>query len=181
VPLSSDGSVNGKWSGTKRNSVSGPRIARANAATGPPDGRAHDDHGGRYRCASANAISGRALKSKRGFIFLRGEYLWPGIRLSEAIAEAYEAGYLGKGIMGSEFDFDITLHYAAGAYICGEETALLNALEGRRGQPRLRPPFPAVAGVYAAPTAVNNVETIMNVPWIIERGVAWYRSIGTDK
>jgi NADH-quinone oxidoreductase subunit F len=127
------------------------------------------------------AISGRALQSKRGFIFLRGEYLWPGIRLEEAIRDAYEAGYLGTGIMGSEFDFDITLHYAAGAYICGEETALLEALEGRRGQPRLRPPFPAVAGVYAAPTAVNNVETIMNVPWIIERGVAWYRSMGTEK
>ena len=127
------------------------------------------------------AISGRALKSQRGFIFLRGEYLWPGIRLEEAIREAYEAGYLGKGIMGSGFDFDITLHYAAGAYICGEETALLDALEGRRGQPRLRPPFPAVAGLYASPTAVNNVETIMNVPWIIERGVEWYRSIGTEK
>jgi NADH-quinone oxidoreductase subunit F len=127
------------------------------------------------------AISGRALKSKRGFIFLRGEYLWPGIRLEEAILEAYEAGYLGTGIMGSDFDFDITLHFAAGAYICGEETALLDALEGRRGQPRLRPPFPAVAGLYAAPTAVNNVETIMNVPWIIERGVSWYRSMGTEK
>ena len=126
-------------------------------------------------------ISGKALNSYRAFIFVRGEYLWPGIRLEEAIREAYDAGYLGTGILGSEFDFDVTLHYAAGAYICGEETALLDALEGRRGQPRLRPPFPAVAGVYAAPTVVNNVETIMNVPWIIERGVSWYRSMGTEK
>jgi NADH-quinone oxidoreductase subunit F len=126
-------------------------------------------------------ISGRALNSPRGFIFLRGEYLWPGIRLEEAIAAAYERGYLGKDILGSGFDFDITLHYAAGAYICGEETALLDALEGRRGQPRLRPPFPAVAGLYACPTVVNNVETIMNVPHIVAHGVEWYRSMGTEK
>ncbi|MGI8875417.1 MAG: NADH-quinone oxidoreductase subunit NuoF [Egibacteraceae bacterium] len=127
------------------------------------------------------AISARALSSPRAFIFLRGEYLWPGIRLEEAIAEAYQQGYLGKGILGAEFDFDVTLHYAAGAYICGEETALLDALEGRRGQPRLRPPFPAVAGLYACPTVVNNVETIANVPHIVERGVDWYRSMGTEK
>jgi NADH-quinone oxidoreductase subunit F len=126
-------------------------------------------------------ISARALNSPRGFIFLRGEYLWPGIRLEEAIAAAYERGYLGKDILGSGLDFDITLHYAAGAYICGEETALLDALEGRRGQPRLRPPFPAVAGLYASPTVVNNVETIMNVPHIVEHGVEWYRSMGTEK
>ena len=126
-------------------------------------------------------ISGKALSSYRGFIFLRGEYLWPGIRLENALAEAYENNWLGKDIQGSGFDFDITLHYAAGAYICGEETALLEALEGRRGQPRLRPPFPAVAGVYASPTNVNNVETICNVPWIVERGVDWYKSMGTEK
>jgi NADH-quinone oxidoreductase subunit F len=126
-------------------------------------------------------ISARALNSPRGFIFLRGEYLWPGVRLEEAIAAAYERGYLGKDILGSGLDFDITLHYAAGAYICGEETALLDALEGRRGQPRLRPPFPAVAGLYASPTVVNNVETIMNVPHIVEHGVEWYRSMGTEK
>lgn len=126
-------------------------------------------------------IAGRALGSVRGFIFLRGEYLWPGIRLEHAIAEAYEAGWLGKDIQGSGVDFDVTLHYAAGAYICGEETALLDALEGRRGQPRLRPPFPAVAGLYASPTVVNNVETIMNVPHIVEHGAEWYRSMGTEK
>jgi NADH-quinone oxidoreductase subunit F len=126
-------------------------------------------------------ISCHALESRRAFIFIRGEYLWPGARLEEAIAEAYRAGYLGKDILGSGVDCDVTLHYAAGAYICGEETALLEALEGRRGQPRLRPPFPAVAGLYASPTALNNVESIMNVPHIIERGVDWYRSMGTEK
>jgi len=91
-------------------------------------------------------ISCWALSSHRAFIFLRGEYLWSGIRLEEAIAEAYGAGYLGKDVLGGGFDCDITLHYSAGAYICGEETALLDGLEGRRGQPRLRPPFPAVVG-----------------------------------
>ena len=127
------------------------------------------------------AISCKALNSHRAFIFMRGEYLWPGIRMEEAIAEAYREGYLGKDILGSGFDCDVTLHYAAGAYICGEETALLDALEGRRGQPRLRPPFPAVAGLYASPTVVNNVETICNVPWVFSHGVEWYRSMGTEK
>jgi NADH-quinone oxidoreductase subunit F len=127
------------------------------------------------------AIAGRALNCTRSFIFLRGEYLWSGIRLEEAIAEAYREGYLGKDILGSGADFDVTLHYAAGAYICGEETALLDALEGRRGQPRLRPPFPAVAGLYACPTVVNNVESIATVPHIVERGVEWFRSMGTEK
>lgn len=126
-------------------------------------------------------IGGWALQSHRTFIFIRGEYLWPGIRLEEAIAEAYEEGYLGKDILGSGFDHDVTLHYAAGAYICGEETALLDALEGRRGQPRLRPPFPAVAGVYGCPTAVNNVETVMNLVHLVERGLDWYKSMGTEK
>jgi NADH-quinone oxidoreductase subunit F len=126
-------------------------------------------------------VSCYMLGSTRAFIFLRGEYLWPGIRLEQAIAEAYEQGYLGKDIRGSGVDVDVTLHYAAGAYICGEETALLDALEGRRGQPRLRPPFPAVAGLYGMPTQVNNVETIMNVPHIVQHGVDWFRQMGTDK
>jgi len=127
------------------------------------------------------AIAGRALGSHRGFIYLRGEYLFAGMRLEQAIAEATAKGYLGRDILGTGFDFEVTLHYGAGAYICGEETALLDSLEGRRGQPRLRPPFPAVAGLYASPTVVNNVETICNVPHIVERGVEWYRSMGPEK
>jgi len=126
-------------------------------------------------------VSCYALESERAFLYLRGEYLWPGVRLEHAIAEAYEAGYLGKDIKGSGVNVDVTLHYAAGAYICGEETALLDSLEGRRGQPRLRPPFPAQAGVYGMPTQVNNVETIANVPHIVQHGVDWYRSMGTEK
>src|SRR3712207_2420756 len=105
--------------------------------------------------------SAYALRSRRSFIFLRGEFVWPGVILEQALAEAYAAGWIGRDIQGSGFDHDITLHKAAGAYICGEKTALLAALEGRRGQPRLRPPFPAVEGLYASPTAVNNVQTIM--------------------
>jgi NADH-quinone oxidoreductase subunit F len=126
-------------------------------------------------------IASRALNCNRAFIFLRGEFLWAGSRLEEAIAEAYDAGYLGRDILGSGYDCDITLHYGAGAYICGEETALLEALEGRRGQPRLRPPFPAVEGLYACPTVINNVETIATVPSIVENGVEWFRSMGTEK
>jgi NADH-quinone oxidoreductase subunit F len=134
-----------------------------------------------FQLLEGMAIAGRALNSHRAFIYIRGEYLWPGLRVQDAIDEAYRNGYLGKDILGSGFDFDVTLHYGAGAYICGEETALLDSLEGRRGQPRLRPPFPAVAGLYACPTVVNNVESIANVGHIIEHGVEWYRSMGTEK
>ena len=126
-------------------------------------------------------IASRALNCHRAFIFLRGEFLWAGVRLEEAIAEGYANGYIGNDILGSGFDCDITLHYGAGAYICGEETALLEALEGRRGQPRLRPPFPAVEGLYASPTVINNVETVATVPCIVENGVEWFRSMGTEK
>jgi NADH-quinone oxidoreductase subunit F len=102
-------------------------------------------------------------------------------RLQEAVAEAYSAGYLGTDILGSGFHLDVVVHAGAGAYICGEETALLDSLEGRRGQPRLRPPFPAVAGLYASPTVVNNVESIASVPPIIQYGNDWFRSMGSEK
>ncbi|MGH8931294.1 MAG: NADH-quinone oxidoreductase subunit NuoF [Egibacteraceae bacterium] len=126
-------------------------------------------------------VAGYALRSQRTFLFLRGEYVWPGVRLEQALAEGYAAGWIGQDIQGSGFDHDITLHKAAGAYICGEETALLEALEGRRGQPRLRPPFPAVEGLYASPTAVNNVETIMAVAHIAEHGADWWRQWGPER
>ena len=100
---------------------------------------------------------------------------------SSAIADAYKAGYLGKNIFGTGNDLELTLHIGAGAYICGEETALLDSLEGFRGQPRLRPPFPAIAGLYARPTVVNNVESISAVPAIVANGADWYQQFGTEK
>ena len=126
-------------------------------------------------------IASYAVRCNHAFIYLRGELVHAGRRLENAIREAYAAGYLGRDILGSGFDLELTLHRGAGAYICGEETALLDSLEGYRGQPRLRPPFPAVAGLYASPTVINNVETIASVPHILVNGVQWWRSMGTEK
>jgi NADH-quinone oxidoreductase subunit F len=134
-----------------------------------------------HRLLEGTAIAARAIGCHVAFIYIRGEYLWQGIVLQRAIEEAYAGGYLGTGICGSDYDLDIVLHRGAGAYICGEETALLNSLEGLRGQPRLRPPFPAVEGLYASPTVINNVETLMNVPDIVVNGAEWFRSLGTEK
>jgi NADH-quinone oxidoreductase subunit F len=125
--------------------------------------------------------SAYALNSPRSFIFIRGEYLFPGIRLEEAIQAAYAEGYLGEDILGSGFSHHLTLHYGSGAYICGEETALLEALEGRRGQPRLRPPFPAVAGLYASPTVINNVESIAAAGQIMLHGADWWKQWGPER
>jgi NADH-quinone oxidoreductase subunit F len=122
-----------------------------------------------------------AIRANHAFIYVRGEVLHVVRRLQRAVQEAYLAGYLGKDIHGSGFDLDVTVHAGAGAYICGEETALLDSLEGRRGQPRLRPPFPAVAGLYAAPTVINNVESIASVPSIVRNGPEWFSSMGTEK
>jgi len=127
------------------------------------------------------AIAAKAIDCHLAFIYIRGEYLWQGQVLQRALDEAYAAGYLGRGIMGSDYDLDIVLHRGAGAYICGEETALLSSLEGFRGQPRLRPPFPAVEGLYASPTVINNVETLMNVPHIVNNGADWFKAVGTEK
>jgi len=119
-------------------------------------------------------IACHAIRAKSAFIYIRGEVTHVVRRVNAAIADAYKAGHLGNGI-------DVTLHIGAGAYICGEETALLDSLEGFRGQPRLRPPFPAIAGLYARPTVVNNVESISSVPAIINNGAEWYQSMGTEK
>ena len=127
------------------------------------------------------AITSFAIGCNHAFIYLRGEVVHVYRRLLRAIEEAYAAGYLGKNILGSGFDLDITLHAGAGAYICGEETALLDSLEGRRGQPRLKPPFPAVAGLYARPTVVNNVESIASIPPILMRGADWFADMGTER
>ncbi|MDR1431513.1 MAG: SLBB domain-containing protein, partial [Propionibacteriaceae bacterium] len=115
------------------------------------------------------------------FVYIRGEALHVHRRVRQAVQEAYDNGWLGKDILGTGFDLDVIVHAGAGAYICGEETALLDSLEGRRGQPRLRPPFPAVEGLYASPTVINNVESIATVPSIIAIGVDWFTSMGTEK
>jgi NADH-quinone oxidoreductase subunit F len=126
-------------------------------------------------------LTSYAIRANWGFIYVRGEVPHVHRRLRAAVREAYAAGYLGKNIMGTGFDLDLVVHSGAGAYICGEETALLDSLEGRRGQPRLKPPFPAVAGLYASPTVVNNVETIANVPYIVRNGADWLTQWGTQK
>ena len=125
-------------------------------------------------------LAAYALGLDHAFIYVRGEYPRPARRVQQAVDEAYAAGYLGDGILGADFDLQVTVHLGAGAYICGEETALLNSLEGKRGEPRLKPPFPAVEGLYARPTIVNNVETLSNVPWIVINGGAAYDAIGPE-
>ena len=126
-------------------------------------------------------IASYAIRAKHAFVYLRGEVAHVARRVNAAIADAYKAGYLGKNIFGTGNDLELTLHIGAGAYICGEETALLDSLEGFRGQPRLRPPFPAIAGLYARPTVVNNVESISAVPAIVANGADWYQQFGTEK
>jgi len=126
-------------------------------------------------------IAAWAVQSPKVFVYTRGEFVWPGTVLERAVAEAYDKGFIGRGIAGSGFDVDVVVHRGAGAYICGEETALLESLEGKRGQPRLRPPFPVTNGLYDSPTVINNVETLSCVPHIIERGASWFSGIGTDK
>ena len=126
-------------------------------------------------------IAAYAIRAHRAFIYVRGEVLHMIRRMHHAVAEAYEAGYLGTNILGSGFDLDILVHAGAGAYECGEETALLDSLEGYRGQPRLKPPFPAIEGLYASPTVVNNVESIASVPYIIANGAEAFAALGTEK
>ena len=126
-------------------------------------------------------IASYAIRAARAFIYVRGEVLHVVRRLHHAVAEAYEAGYLGENILGSGFNLDVTVHAGAGAYECGEETALLDSLEGFRGQPRLKPPFPATAGLYACPTVVNNVESIASVPFIVGRGASAFNALGTER
>jgi len=126
-------------------------------------------------------ISSYAIGVHTAFIYIRGEVLHVIRRVQQAVQQARDAGYLGTNILGSGFDLEIVVHAGAGAYICGEETALLDSLEGRRGQPRLRPPFPAIAGLYASPTVINNVESIASVPSILAEGKDWFASMGTEK
>jgi NADH-quinone oxidoreductase subunit F len=137
----------------------------------------HDPH----KLIEGSLIAGFAMRARAGYIYIRGEFIREAEVLEKAVAEAYDAGLLGKNAAGSGYDFDLFVHRGAGAYICGEETAMLNSLEGQKGFPRLKPPFPAGAGLYGCPTTVNNVESIAVVPTILRRGASWFASIGREK
>jgi NADH-quinone oxidoreductase subunit F len=126
-------------------------------------------------------IAAYAVGAHRAFVYIRGEFFLGVKRWIKAIADAYQYGFLGKNILDSGFDLDVSVHRGAGAYICGEETAMIESLEGKRGEPRLKPPYPAQAGLWGRPTVVQNVETLANVPHIISRGAAWFSSIGTEQ
>jgi NADH-quinone oxidoreductase subunit F len=137
--------------------------------------------GNPHQVIEGAAIAAYAIQAETVYIYCRGEFYQPAQILQRAIDEAYAAGYLGQNLLGSDYSLDMYVHLGAGAYICGEETALLESLEGKLGQPRLRPPFPASEGLYAKPTVINNVETMANVPAIIEHGADWYLSLGNPK
>jgi len=137
----------------------------------------HDPH----KLVEGSLIAGFAMRARAGYIYVRGEFIRETQALEAAVAEAYAAGLLGKNACGSGYDFDLFVHRGAGAYICGEETAMLESLEGKQGKPRLKPPFPAGAGLYGCPTTVNNVESIAVVPTILRRGAAWFAGFGREK
>src|SRR4028118_476219 len=137
----------------------------------------HDPH----KLIEGALIAGFAMRARACYIYIRGEFIREAETLFAAVQEAYDAGLLGKNAAGSGYDYDVFVHRGAGAYICGEETALLESLEGKKGQPRLKPPFPAGAGLYGCPTTVNNVESIAVVPTILRRGGAWFAGIGRPK
>jgi NADH-quinone oxidoreductase subunit F len=126
-------------------------------------------------------IAAYAVGARQAFVYIRGEFFLGVKRWIKAIADAYEYGFLGQDILGSGFDLDLSVHRGAGAYICGEETALINSLEGKRGEPRMKPPYPAQVGLWDEPTLVHNVETLANVPYIVNEGAEWYKSIGTER
>jgi len=136
----------------------------------------HDPH----KLIEGALIAGFAMRARAAYIYIRGEFIREAETLFTAVAEAYDAGLLGKNAAGSGYDFDVFVHRGAGAYICGEETAMIESLEGKKGQPRLKPPFPAGAGLYGCPTTVNNVESIAVVPTILRRGANWFASFGRE-
>jgi NADH-quinone oxidoreductase subunit F len=137
----------------------------------------HDPH----KLVEGALIAGYAMRARAAYIYIRGEYIREAETLFAAVQEAYDRGFLGKNACGSGYDFDVFVHRGAGAYICGEETAMIESLEGHKGQPRLKPPFPAGAGLYGCPTTVNNVESIAVVPTILRRGASWFASFGRPK
>jgi len=137
----------------------------------------HDPH----KLLEGALVAGFAMRARAAYIYIRGEYIREAERLFAAVAQAYDKGLLGKNAAGSGYDFDVFVHRGAGAYICGEETAMLESLEGKKGQPRLKPPFPAGVGLFGCPTTVNNVESIAVAPTILRRGAAWFAGIGRPK
>ena len=136
----------------------------------------HDPH----KLIEGALVAGFAMRARAAYIYIRGEYIREAQTLQAAIDEAYDAGLIGKNASGSGYDFDVFMHRGAGAYICGEETAMIESLEGKKGQPRLKPPFPAGAGLYGCPTTVNNVESIAVAPTILRRGASWFNSFGRE-
>jgi len=171
-----------KWSFMPKQSDGRPSYLVVNADEGEPgtckdrDIMRHDPH----KLIEGCLIAGFAIRAVAAYIYIRGEFVEEANRLEFAIEEAYEKGLLGKNACKSGFDFDVYVHRGAGAYICGEETALIESLEGKKGQPRLKPPFPAGAGLYGCPTTVNNVESIAVVPTILRRGAPWFAGIGRE-
>jgi len=172
-----------KWSFMPKQSDGRPSYLVVNADESEPgtckdrDIMRHDPH----KLVEGCLIAGFAMGAHAGYIYIRGEFVREAEHLAAAIAEAYDAGLLGKNAAGSGWDFELVLHRGAGAYICGEETALLESLEGKKGQPRLKPPFPANAGLYGCPTTVNNVETIAVAPTILRRGAPWFAGLGRER
>jgi NADH-quinone oxidoreductase subunit F len=134
-----------------------------------------------HQLVEAMIVAGFGIQACTGYIFIRGEYVVAAERLNRAVAEARAAGYLGKNILGTGWDFDVHVHTGAGRYICGEETALINSLEGKRANPRAKPPFPQISGAWGKPTIVNNVETLCNVPHIVNNGADWFKGLSQGK
>jgi NADH-quinone oxidoreductase subunit F len=172
-----------KWSFMPKENHGRPSYLVVNADESEP-GTCKDREILRYdphRLLEGCVVAGFAMGATACYIYIRGEFFSEASHVQQAIDEAYEAGLIGKNACGSGWDYDIHLHRGAGAYICGEETALLESLEGKKGQPRLKPPFPAACGLYGYPTTVNNVETIAVVPEILRRGAIWWTSLGRPK
>lgn len=171
-----------KWSFMPKQSDGRPSYLVVNADEGEPgtckdrDMMRHDPH----KLIEGCLIAGFAIRAVAAYIYIRGEFNEEANRLEHAIEEAREAGLLGKNACGSGFDFEVYVHRGSGAYICGEETALIESLEGKKGQPRLKPPFPAMAGLWGCPTTVNNVESIAVVPTILRRGAEWFAKLGRE-
>ncbi len=171
-----------KWSFMPKESDGRPSYLVVNADEGEPgtckdrDMMRHDPH----KLVEGCLLAGFAMRAVAAYIYIRGEFHHEGNVLEAAIQEAYDAGLIGKDACGSGYDFDVYLHRGAGAYICGEETALIESLEGKKGQPRLKPPFPAGVGVWGCPTTVNNVESIAVAPTILRRGADWFAGMGRE-